>query len=305
MSRDSQEQMAAKNISSAEIARSITWQGSKQAYYTARLMVDRDLADDFLRAYAYFRWMDDVIDESSSSDDERAGFIERQRELIDLLYDSKEPDGLTQEEELLADLIGNDRFAESGLQSFIRNMFAIIEFDSYRKGRLISKQELDWYTDRLGRSVTEGIQYFVGHGYPYPHTPDRLLAAKGAHIIHLLRDMIEDTAAGFINIPKEYLDEHGIGPLDVESEPYRQWVKGRVETAKDYFERGKRYLDSLGVLRCKIAGHWYCARFEGVLSTIEGDGYVLRASYSERRNISTWLEVAWLGVSVPVRHIMP
>ena len=30
-------------------------------------MVDRDLVDDFLRAYAYFRWMDDVIDVTSKS----------------------------------------------------------------------------------------------------------------------------------------------------------------------------------------------------------------------------------------------
>ena len=43
-------------------------------------------------------------------------------------------------------------------------MFAIIEFDIYRQGRLISEQELAWYTERLGESVTDGLQYFIGNG---------------------------------------------------------------------------------------------------------------------------------------------
>jgi phytoene/squalene synthetase len=288
---------------SSELARSITRQGSKQAFYTARLMVDRDLVDDFLKAYAYFRWMDDVIDITSTSEEERITFTERQKHLIDLLYNREEPDSLTQEEEILADLIKNDRFEQSGLRSFIENMFAIIEFDAHRKGRLISGVELDWYTDRLARSVTDGMQYFIGNGYPYPHTESRLLAAEAAHIIHLLRDMSEDTAEGFINIPKEYLEEHDISPTDFDSEAYLKWVKSRVELSREYFDRGKQYLNSLGVLRCKMVGYWYCARFEGVLDSIENDNYLLRHEYSESRNLSTWLEIAKLGISVPVRHL--
>ena len=41
----------------------------------------------------------------------------------------------------------------------------------------------------------------------------------------------------------------------------------------------------LDVLRCKVAGYWYCARFEAVLDTIESDGYRLRAEYEERRKL--------------------
>ena len=288
---------------SLELARSITWQGSKQAFYTARLMVDCDLVDDFIRAYAYFRWMDDVIDISSSSEEERLGFIERQSQLINILYNQEEPDGLTQEEEILAELIENDRFEQSGLRSFIENMFAIIEFDANRKGRLISGVELDWYTDRLSRSVTDGMQYFIGNGHPYPLTEDRLLAAEAAHITHLLRDMSEDTAEGFINIPKEYLEANDISRTVFNKEPYRNWVKNRVILSREYFERGKQYLNSLGVLRCKMVGYWYCARFEGVLDSIERDEYLLRAEYSESRNLSTWFEMAWLGISLPIRHL--
>jgi phytoene/squalene synthetase len=293
----------------AALARSITWASSKQTYYTARLMVDRDLVDDFYRAYAYFRWADDTVDAptsndvSSQSDAERISFIKRQSELIGCLYRHDCPDGLTPEEEMVADLIRHDRGDNSGLQSFIHNMLAIIEFDAYRRGRLISQDELTWYSDCLAKSVTDGIQYFVGHGHPSPVSDDRYLAGIGAHIAHLLRDTFLDIADGFINIPREYLEAHGIGPEDMDSPPFRAWVRDRVEQAREYFREGKRYLDDLNVLRCKIVGYWYCARFEGVLDTIERDGYILRAEYDERRKFSTWLKMPWLGVSVTLRHI--
>lgn len=288
----------------AALARSITWASSKQTYYTARLMVDRDLVDDFYRAYAYFRWADDVIDVSSQSEMERITFISRQRDLIDRLYANEQLDTLTPEEECIADLISHDMGEDSGLQSFIRNMFAIIEFDAYRKGRLISQKELAWYSDCLGRSVIDGLLYFIGNGHPYPATANRYLAAIGAHITHLLRDMSLDTADGFINIPREYLEGHDISPGDTNSPPYRAWVQGRVEKARQYFREGKHYLDELDVLRCKIVGYWYCARFEGVLDIIEADRYTLRAAYNERRELTAWLAMAGLGVSVALRHII-
>lgn len=287
----------------AALGRSITWVGSKQTYYTARLMVDRDLVNDWYRAYGYFRWADDTLDVSSRTSEDRISFIRRQRELIDRLYRNDRPDDLTPEEDMVADLISHDREEDGKLRSFIRNFLAILEFDAHRCGRLISQEELTCYADRLGTSVTDGIQYFVGNGYPYPATKDRNLAATAAHITHMLRDMVLDVAEGYINIPLEYLEAHGIGPEDLDSPALRAWVRGRVEKARQYFREGKRYLDELDVLRCKIVGHWYCARFEGILDTIECDGYVLRAAYTERRRLSAWLKMAWLGLSITLRHI--
>lgn len=289
----------------SQVAQSITRAGSKQAYYTARLMVDRHLETDFFKAYAYFRWIDDVIDDSGLSEEERIVFVKRQRALIDGLYTrSIVPGDLCTEERILSDLIGRDRDRESGLRSFIENMFAIIEFDAYRKGRLISEQELDWYHERLGISVTEGLQYFIGNDHSYPESKGRYLAATAAHIVHLLRDMMEDVADGFINIPREYLEAHGLTPDSVRAEPFRHWVRQRVETAKDYFREGKRYFDELEVLRCKIVGYWYCARFETVLSAIERDGYVLREAYEERRSWRTMANIVILGVRVTLQHLI-
>ena len=89
----------------ATLARSITRAGSKQTYYTARLLVDKDLVDDCYRAYAYFRWADDRIDICSQSKGECVAFIERQKKLVDRLYNNDRPHDLTPEEEILADLL--------------------------------------------------------------------------------------------------------------------------------------------------------------------------------------------------------
>jgi phytoene/squalene synthetase len=286
----------------ALLAREITRSGSIQTYYTAKLVVDKDLVDDFCRAYAYFRWIDDVIDVTTRSPKERLDFTNKQSQLIEDLYAKKTVADLQPEEEILQDLIANDRSENSGLQSFIRNMFAIIEFDAHRKGRLIKEVELDWYVSTLGKSVTDGLLYFIGNGCPYPNNPLRYQAGIAAHISHLLRDNQQDTLDGFFNIPEEYLQQHDLQPDDVDNPAYKNWVHQRVDIARDLFTNGKRYLDELEVLRSKIAGYWYCTRFEVVLDTIEHDGYRLRAEYDERRQLSTWIKIFWIGLTVPLRH---
>ena len=287
----------------AALARSITQEGSKQAYYTALLMVDKNLVNDFNRAYAYFRWVDDIVDDTSQSYDKRIAYIKQQKELIDRLYCDERPPNLTSEEQIIADLISHDRNEDSWLQSFIRNMFAIVEFDTYRQGRLVSERELYWYTERLAESVTDGMQYFIGNGYPYPVSDTRYQASRAAHITHLLRDMVQDREDGLFNIPEEYLKEHGIGPEDVNSPAFHSWVKNRVNLARSLFIDGKQYLDELDVLRCKLVGHWYCTRFEMVLDTIERDDYTLRSNYNERGKYITLGRMAWVGISVTLKHL--
>ena len=287
----------------ARLARRITWARSKQSYLTARLLADRDLADDCLRAYAYFRWADDMIDLSLPDLPARTAFIERQKALIDSLYRGESPNDLSPEEAMLADLIAHDRLPESGLASFIRNFMSVIEFDAYRPGRLASRAELQTYTTSLASAVMDGLQYFIGNGQPYPRTHNRLLAVTGAHITHMLRDTCEDLPAGLVNIPAEYLAAHGMHEIELNSESLRAWVRDQVVLARMFFEEGKIYIDSLDVLRCKLAGVWYCARFECVLDLIEQDGFRLRASYPERHCLKAWLEMLRLGIVVTLKHV--
>jgi phytoene/squalene synthetase len=288
---------------SAGLARSITKASSKQSYFIARFLVDKDLVDDCMRAYAYFRWVDDVIDVSTKTAEERISFINRQKWLVDSLYKKEHPGALTPEERMVADLIAHDRGENSGLQSFIRSFLAALEFDARRKGKLVNQAELTWYSSCLGQAVTDAIQYFIGNNHMYPSTDNQYLAATAAHITHMLRDMIEDIDDGFVNIPREHLEEHGLSLVDVDKSLTRDWVRGQVERARDLFRDGQRYLDQLDSLRCKIAGYWYCARFECVLDAIERDGYMLRPLYHERHKLFLKLKMGWLAISITPRHL--
>ena len=288
---------------SAVLARSITKASSKQSYLIACFLVDKDLVDECMRAYAYFRWVDDVIDVSAETAEQRIFFITRQKALVDALYRKEHPGPLRPEEEMVADLIANDRGENSGLQSFIRNFLAVLEFDAHRKGRLISQAELTWYSSCLGESVTDALLYFIGNGHVYPSADNRHLAATAAHITHMLRDMSADIIEGFINIPGQYLEENGLSPKDIDNPLFQTWIRSQVELARELFREGKRYLDQLPILRCKIAGYWYCARFECVLDAIERDGYMLQPAYQERHKLSSKLKMGWLGISLTLRHL--
>ena len=288
----------------ADLAQSITRASSKQTYFTARLMVDQNLELDCYRAYSYFRWVDDVIDIDCQTKADRLTFVQRQKSLFQSLYRAETCINLSPEEEILADLIRNDRGKCYRLKSYIRNFLSIIEFDAERKGRIITQGELDWYASTLGKAVTDGILYFVCNGYPYPESANRYLAATGAHISHMLRDMAEDIQAGYFNIPDGKIEINQIGLPRIDSPSMQVWVKARVQLARQYFSDGKKYLDELPVLRCRIVGYWYCARFEHLLDTIEHDGYVLRSTYMKPKKLITWLKFAGIALVQTGRYAL-
>ena len=222
---------------SAELGREITRASSKQSYYTARLMVDSHLELDCYRAYGYFRWVDDIVDIECHTKANRLAFILRQKNLVKRLYRCENPGDLSPEEELLADLICNDHGDCYRLRSYILNFLAIIEFDAERKGSLISEKELDWYAGTLGKAVTDGIQYFVCNGHPYPESEKRYLAATGAHIAHMLRDLKEDIPEGYVNIPREQIERHNLDLQKLDSKAMQNWVRSRVQLARLLFQR--------------------------------------------------------------------
>ncbi len=268
---------------------SITKDASKQTYYTIRLFVDHQRVLDAYRAYAYFRWVDDMLDQTLSNPAARMDFLKSQVALVDSSYCHEWRGNLSAEERLLSDLIASDNEPYSGLQAYIRNMMAVMSFDAQRRGRLITQRELAQYSNQLATAVTEALHYFIGHENDTPHTPARYLAVTAAHITHLLRDTHEDVAAGYFNIPREFLDAHHLDPADFGSEHYCKWVKHRVQVARDYFKQGKSYIARVKNLRTRIAGYAYIARFETVLNLIEKDNYQVRADYSDRKSFGSGL----------------
>jgi phytoene/squalene synthetase len=273
---------------SAVLAREITARSSRQTYLTIRWLADRDRTDDAFRAYAYFRWVDDLVDAPASDRAAKERFLLHQRQLLAAFLGGSSPGGLAPQEQMLRDLIAGRRDEHPGLRSYLENMMAVMEFDASRRGRLISRQELERYTSLLATGVWNCIEYFIGHAHRYPQGPARTQAVAGAHIIHMLRDTVDDLTSGYFNVPREVLEAEGLTPADLEHPAYRDWVRERVEQARRCFDEGKRYLRSIGCLRSQIASYLYCARFEVVLRQIELDQYRIRALYHRLPPPSQW-----------------
>jgi hypothetical protein len=286
------------------LASSITKIASQQTYHTIRLLVDRERVDDAFRAYAYFRWVDDTLDAEGGSSLERAAFLERQKTLLDRCYRGEAPREAAPEERLLTELIRHEHDPEGGLQAYLRNMMRVMEFDTRRRGRLISQAELNEYTRWLATAVAEAMHYFIGHGSFAPRTETRYLAVTAAHIAHMLRDTYADLQAGYYNIPREVLDAHHIGPEAVQSDAYRAWVRSRVRLAREHFRAGQGYYARVQSARHRLAAMAYTARFAWVLDTIETEGYCLRPEYQERRSAAAGLRMGWLTLQSLV-HLRP
>jgi phytoene/squalene synthetase len=309
-----EERMAKELQSSGDLAAAITKTASKQTYYTIRLFADRERATDAYRAYGYFRWMDDILDEESGSNAEKIIFANRQQFLLESCYRGETLRDLCAEEWMLVDLIRNDTEKNSGLQTYLRNMIDVMIFDAKRRDRIISQGELSEYSHKLAKAVTEAMYYFIGHDDPSPWHEARYLAVTAAHITHMLRDAVEDAEAGYFNVPGEVLVQRGISPKDITSQAYREWVCGRVQLARGYFKLGRECTGQVKNLRCRLAGYAYTARFEWMLNTIARDNYCLRADYPERKSLWTGLWVGWstltsmfasLGIKTESRKLTP
>jgi len=278
-------------------AKLITKAASKQTYHTIRSLVDRERVDGAYRSYAYFRWVDDTLDGESITVGERSAFIQRQKSLLEKSYQGKTQQDASIQEKMLVEVIQNDHEKNSGLQTYLRNMMQVMEFDARRRGKLISQVELTDYTRWLAVAVTDNLHHFIGHDEFAPCDETRYLAVSAAHITHMLRDTFDDVRAGYYNIPREVLETHQIGPQDVHSDPYRAWVKDRVQLAREYFEAGKNYFARVQNARCRLACFAYIARFDWLLDTFEKEDYSLRPQYNERKSAATGFRMAWLALA--------
>jgi phytoene/squalene synthetase len=249
--------------------------------------------------------VDDRLDQGNMERPERVAFVECQAGLMNRAYWGEPPRDPTLEERMLVELIQRDVEKNSGLQTYLRNMLAVMAFDAERQGRPVSQAELTEYSRWLATSVTEALHYFIGHNSPSPRSEARYLAVTAAHITHMLRDTFEDVAAGYYNIPREYLESHTIAPQDAESEAYRTWVKSRVQLARAYFKAGQGYLAQVEHPRCRLAGYAYITRFEGVLDAIEREGYRLRPAYQERKSLRAVTQMIGSAFESALSHRPP
>ena len=64
-------------------AAAATRRASTQSYLTIRFLADRAFRRDAFALYAYFRWLDDAVDEGAATPAERVELVARQRRLLE------------------------------------------------------------------------------------------------------------------------------------------------------------------------------------------------------------------------------
>ncbi len=280
----------------------VTRQASSQTFHTIQWLVDRERRGNAFRAYAYFRWLDDALDSPSVPAQSRQALLSRQADLVERAFRGERLLAGCPQERWILDLIAAEPERTSGLGQYVRSLMAVMAFDTVRLGRLTTAEGLRTYSQNLAVGVTEAMHYFIGHDRPAPRRADRYQAVFGAHITHMLRDMVDDVRSGYYNIPGEYLDAHHIAVDAFDSAPYRAWVRDRVRQARACFDAGSRYLASVPCLRCRFAGYAYMARFVTVLEAIESDDFVLREHYAEPGSFAASLSLAGRALRSTMRR---
>jgi phytoene/squalene synthetase len=141
-------------------------------------------------------------------------------------------------------------------------------------------------------AVTEALYYFIGHDDPSPNHQARYLAVTGAHIVHMLRDAVEDVEAGYFNIPREVLQARGISPQDIASGPTANgfarnstW-RARISTFRANALRGSR----------TGAAAW--PGMPTPPASVDAERhrtrqFCLRAEYPERKGLAAGLWMSW------------
>jgi phytoene/squalene synthetase len=289
-------------VLTARLAAAITGRASTQTYLTIRLLVDRDRAEDAYRAYAYFRWLDDLLDgpgpegsgRSGLTGSRRLSLVQRQQQLLEQCLRGDVPARPEAHEAMLVDLVRHADPEDQRLESYLRHMMLVMAFDARRPGRLVTGPALDGYTRWLAIAVSDAMHYFIGHDAPPARDDRRYLAVSGAHILHMLRDTHVDLQAGYYNVPREVLQVNGIGPGAINSDGYRRWVEHRVRLARAHLEAGRAYFATLDNRRHRLAGLAYIARFAWLADTIERDSFRLRPDYDGARTRRTDLRMSAL-----------
>jgi len=271
------------------VAKKRTKASNSTAYTLVRLFGRADRREYGFAIYAYFRWLDDIVDSPESSYQEKKSLMERQGEFLEGLYAGRPiPAGTLLEEQLARCFVAFDRQNQFALRNDVLGMFAVLMHDLGRSGEPLASSELNAYILMESRAFVNMIRFFCGEEGDFPGAQD-YCEGVACKLVHLLRDFREDLDSGWANIAQEDVAAFGVSLDNINDESFQNWVKSQVQHARDLFAIGKRDLESSHNLRYKVADILYCTKYEDILTTIEKDGFRLRVSYNRSLHHKLWL----------------
>ena len=182
-------------------------------------------------SHAYLRWVDDFVDNPKINVEEKRKFIDRQKFLINSYKKGCFEEYQCTEEAILFHFIcfGLEQNSKLILNA-IEDMVDAIAMDIKRlqSNGIFSADELETYINKLSKALYDIIIYF----FLPKHFPSlqNILTCRFQARTFMMRDLIEDIDAGFINISHEDIKKFNLSLLDVkEKRNLEPWIEAELK----------------------------------------------------------------------------
>lgn len=175
------------------------------SFYSAMRLMPKAERDAMFAIYAFCRMVDDIADDGRGTRDERHQDLAAWRADLEVLYAG----GTSQRAQFLTDPIARYGLRKEDFLTVIDGMDMDVAEDICGP----DLKTLDLYCERVASAVGRlSIKVFgmeEGPGFVLAHHLGRAL-----QLTNILRDIDEDAAIGRLYLPREYLEDAGIGFAD-------------------------------------------------------------------------------------------
>ena len=231
---------------------------SVATWLSLRLFGTRAGARRFFLVYAYFRWADDRVDAPDRQPARVRAFMDEQLARLDRRDVGPE----------LAERCLGQALAESDderLARAVRTMAEALDFDAGRTGEPIRPDELQEQIRRVGDAYTLALLHAAEVQVPVPE--ELFLLARAATATHHLRDLLIDQELGYLNLPREHADRHGLPVRGFTDEALKPYVRERAARIRPMFQRGLVACDGLP-LRARLLFGLFAWRYRRLLDRL-------------------------------------
>jgi phytoene/squalene synthetase len=256
--------------------RAAAWLLSRSSVFTFLMtwLMPRSTRPLFWLWYAYLRVVDDTVDDSSGTKEDRIAYLDRQIRLIEDCYMGVAVPK-SRESEFLSRLIRFDRAHGARFRPSLDGMLASIRSEGARDGspttysRLMSQYRLESESYLHAIAAVSGLD--VASAPPPGHE-----AALGAKLAHVLRDFLDDVDNERLNISLEEIASYRLLLPDFgareSSAATREWVANRARLGVLLLRRGladsaaaksKRYSLTIAILATKYQVYLHRVKIRG------------------------------------------
>ena len=145
------------------------------------------------------------------------------------------------------------------LQPVVRGMWRALHFDAHRTHAPLTDDELEQQTRHVGDAYLDALWHCSGSEYTPP--PALYWLSRAATAVHMVRDLEEDLALGYCNVPLSAGCHRSGEALTVaQAAP---WMSARLQTAQDWFQRGRSVLPEVRSRRTRTLLRLFAWRYEG------------------------------------------